>query len=284
MNKCVLVANFIILLALRNAIQVFASGVVEIRIDEFRNELGRDGQNRCCGDPVIRPNGKSCERQCKTAFHVCISPYLSNSDCGDGSKISEILGGNSFKFNEANSYADNVIRIGFNFTWPGSFSILIEAYHDTGQENAGSTIVRIEKGVQTIMPGSTWRTQTQDRRGRRLRFSYRVLCDKFNYGSGCSEFCKPRDDVFGHWGCNSKGDKVCLDGWESSPEAAKDYCLKPKCRVGCDPSHGFCKQPNECKCRYGWDGYHCNKCVTDPRCRHGTCKTSFQCVCKQGWG
>lgn len=93
---------------------------------------------------------------------------------------------------------------------------------------SGPIISRMEEVIRMVMPGSTWRTQTQTPRGRKLRFSYRVLCDKYNYGSGCSEYCKPRDDLFGHWGCNSKGDKVCLEGWESSPEAAKDYCLKRK--------------------------------------------------------
>lgn len=33
-----------------------------------------------------------------------------------------------------------------------------------------------------------------------------------------------------------------------------DDCSSPVCRTGCHSSHGYCNEPNECKCKFGWTG------------------------------
>lgn len=40
---------------------------------------------------------------------------------------------------------------------------------------------------------------------------------------------------------------VCKNssGWQG------DLCDVPICRKGCDPMHGYCKKPNECRCNLG---------------------------------
>lgn len=56
------------------------------------------------------------------------------------------------------------------------------------------------------------------------------------------------------------------------------------CLPNCSREHGYCEQPFECKCRFGYEGHLCNQCVRYPGCLHGTCEKPFQCICKEGWG
>ena len=64
-----------------------------------------------------------------------------------------------------------------------------------------------------------------------------MICDKNYYNSTCTVLCKPRNDQFGHYTCNSKGQKVCLEGWSG------ETCDKPLCPEGC--VHGMCKSPGK---------------------------------------
>jgi hypothetical protein len=71
----------------------------------------------------------------------------------------------------------------------------------------------------------------------RIKYKIRVICDKNYYNSTCTVLCKPRDDQFGHYNCNSKGQKECLEGWSG------ETCDKPICPEGC--VHGTCKSPGK---------------------------------------
>lgn len=53
-----------------------------------------------------------------------------------------------------------------------------------------------------------------------LKYSYRFVCDEHYYGEGCSVFCRPRDDAFGHFTCGERGEKVCNPGWRGQ------YCTE----------------------------------------------------------
>lgn len=53
-----------------------------------------------------------------------------------------------------------------------------------------------------------------------LKYSYRFVCDEHYYGDGCSVFCRPRDDAFGHFTCGERGEKVCDPGWKGQ------YCTE----------------------------------------------------------
>lgn len=56
-----------------------------------------------------------------------------------------------------------------------------------------------------------------------LRYSYRFLCDEYYYGDGCSVFCRPRDDAFGHFTCGERGEIICNSGWKGQ------YCTEREC-------------------------------------------------------
>lgn len=62
-----------------------------------------------------------------------------------------------------------------------------------------------------------------------------------------------------------------------------DVCDVPMCRRGCDPQQGYCKRPGECRCKLGFYGDKCNKCIPLPGCQHGHCNVSFECICNPGW-
>lgn len=64
-----------------------------------------------------------------------------------------------------------------------------------------------------------------------LKYSYRFVCDEHYYGEGCSVFCRPRDDAFGHFTCGERGEKVCNPGWKGQ------YCTERKCPPSCLPGH-----------------------------------------------
>jgi len=59
--------------------------------------------------------------------------------------------------------------------------------------------------------------------GMQLDYAFRVVCDVNYYGAGCSNYCRPRDDVHGHYTCASNGSRVCLDGWQEK------FCDKGPC-------------------------------------------------------
>ncbi len=40
-----------------------------------------------------------------------------------------------------------------------------------------------------------------------------MKCDENYFNTTCTKFCRPRNDVFGHYTCNERGDKICLHGW-----------------------------------------------------------------------
>ena len=67
---------------------------------------------------------------------------------------------------------------------------------------------------RSISAGSSWQHYSHSAQFTSLEYSYRVVCDDHYYGTGCSNFCRPRDDQFGHYTCDSNGTKTCLDGWK----------------------------------------------------------------------
>uniref|UniRef100_A0A8D2LJH4 EGF-like domain-containing protein n=1 Tax=Varanus komodoensis TaxID=61221 RepID=A0A8D2LJH4_VARKO len=56
------------------------------------------------------------------------------------------------------------------------------------------------------------------------------------------------------------------------------------CRPGCHETHGFCEEPGECRCHYGWTGPFCDRCILFPGCVHGSCTEPWKCDCDTGWG
>uniref|UniRef100_F6W2G5 Delta-like protein n=1 Tax=Ornithorhynchus anatinus TaxID=9258 RepID=F6W2G5_ORNAN len=255
--------------------QVCGSGVFELRLQEFVNNKGLPGNRNCCGGAPAPP--------APPHYQASVSP---EPPCTYGSAVTPVLGANSFSVPDGARGKDpaftNPIRFPFGFTWPGTFSLIIEALHtdspdDLTTENPERLISRLAT-QRHLTVGEEWSQDLHSSGRTDLKYSYRFVCDEHYYGDGCSVFCRPRDDAFGHFTCGERGEKVCDPGWKGQ------YCTEPICLPGCNEQHGFCDKPGECKCRVGWQGRYCDECIRYPGCLHGTCQQPWQCNCQEGWG
>lgn len=70
-----------------------------------------------------------------------------------------------------------------------------------------------------------------------LKYSYRFVCDEHYFGEGCSVFCRPRDDAFGHFTCGERGEKVCNPGWKGQ------YCTERESGAGRPPPSACSPRP-----------------------------------------
>uniref|UniRef100_A0AAR2LAK2 Delta-like protein n=1 Tax=Pygocentrus nattereri TaxID=42514 RepID=A0AAR2LAK2_PYGNA len=268
------------------AVQIlgFCSGVFELKLQEFLNKKGITGNTNCCKGAAAS-GIQQCE--CKTFFRVCLKHYQANVSpeppCTYGGAVTPVLGSNSFQVPESASESfTNPIRFTFGFTWPGTFSLIVEALHtdsteDLSTENPERLISRMTT-QRHLTVGEEWSQDLQVAGRTELKYSYRFVCDEHYYGEGCSVFCRPRDDAFGHFTCGERGEIICNSGWKGQ------YCTEPICLSGCDEEHGFCDKPGECKCRVGFTGKYCDDCIRYPGCLHGTCQQPWQCNCQEGWG
>ncbi|KAJ4947363.1 hypothetical protein JOQ06_009399 [Pogonophryne albipinna] len=265
--------------------QVLCSGMFELKLQEFLNKKGIQGNSNCCPRGSAQSQHQQCE--CKTFFRVCLKHYQANVSpeppCTYGGAVTPVLGSNSFQVPETNAESfTNPIRFPFGFTWPGTFSLIIEALHtdsldDLATDNPERLISRTTT-QRHLTVGEEWSKDMQTGGRTELRYAYRFLCDEHYYGEGCSVFCRPRDDAFGHFSCGERGEIICNSGWKGA------YCTEPICLPGCDEEHGFCEKPGECKCRVGFSGRYCDDCIRYPGCLHGTCQQPWQCNCQEGWG
>ncbi|CAH0562052.1 unnamed protein product [Brassicogethes aeneus] len=250
-----------------------SSGVFELRLKSFYNEVGKDDSGKCCTGTTI---GNECDGLCRPRFRICLKEYQAkidtNSPCTFGDVITAELGPNPATDTPKNGF-QNAIAFKFPFTWTGTFSLIIEAWHG----NTSVLVSRLAK--QTCLDVSDeWTKDNLKSKYSTLKFEYRVTCDLNYYGKGCENLCRPRDDNFGHYSCSPTGERVCLAGWTG------EYCTKPQCLPGCDEVHGHCGKPNECKCQPGWEGPLCNQCQRYPGCMHGSCVKPWDCLCDEGWG
>ncbi|KAK2826165.1 hypothetical protein Q5P01_020379 [Channa striata] len=171
------------------------------------------------------------------------------------------------------------LRLPLNYTWPGSFSLVIEAWHSPGEDASRADFLISSFAIKRQLGiGTDWSPDVQNGTQTELRYSYRFICQDNYYGDTCSKLCSPRDDRFGHYTCRSDGQISCLPGWKG------EYCQEPICLEGCNERNGNCTLPGECKCRKGWQGLFCDVCKLHPSCKHGTCEEAWQCICKEGWG
>ncbi|CAH1792098.1 unnamed protein product [Owenia fusiformis] len=265
---------------------VSSNGAFELNLQNFKNDNGFNSDGHCCNG--ILSNGK-CTSPCKTFFRICLTHYMTNIDantasCTFGEVTTPTIGDNSFTFPPSKGTGFvNPIRIPFDFAWPGTFSLIVQAWHDSTLDgpSKGSPrelISQLAKQASREV-GPHWSQKHYHSGSSDLFYRYRVVCDEHYYGNKCTEYCKPRDDKNGHYTCNDEGEKVCLDGYTGA------YCNEVICLPGCHPEHGFCSNPSECKCKFGWQGTLCDECIPYPGCQHGTCKgTAWTCECDEGWG
>ncbi|GFY47572.1 protein serrate [Trichonephila inaurata madagascariensis] len=161
-----------------------------------------------------------------------------------------------------------------------SFTFILDAL-DVVNKDVPYTARIIERKVYSgiILPSTEWHTLLYTGTAARINFRIRVICGPYYYNTTCTVFCKPRNDKFGHYMCDEKGNKICLPGWTGNT------CEEAVCKEGCHPEHGFCEQPGQCICRHGWKSELCDQCVPYPGCKHGYCNGSpWQCICDVNWG
>uniref|UniRef100_A0A146LSY1 Delta-like protein n=2 Tax=Lygus hesperus TaxID=30085 RepID=A0A146LSY1_LYGHE len=258
---------------------IVCSGVFELKVLGLENPLGRDSTGECCTatDPVPPP-GSACPAPCPARLRACLKHYQAQVDttspCTFGDLVTPVLGSNTLKL----APNGHLISFPFDFTWPGTFSLIVEAWHDTNDTSRLSGNKRLITRLTSqrwLDVGPEWTPGATDGA---LKFEYRVTCEPHYYGSGCATLCRPRDDNFGHYTCSETGARICTEGWTG------DYCSDPKCLPGCDSQHGHCNNPNECICYSGWKGRLCDECERYPGCLHGSCKKPWDCLCDEGWG
>ncbi|XP_033848474.1 delta-like protein C [Acipenser ruthenus] len=243
---------------------VSSSGMFELKVHSFTSSRG------ACRNP----------RECQIFFRVCLkhaqAVILPEPPCTYGTALTEITSADQSSISRTAS-----IRVPFHFKWPGTFSLIIEAWNaESGEpstENPSNLISRLATR-RRLAVGEDWSQDVHFGEQSELRYSYHVVCDDHYYGDSCSDYCRPRDDTFGHYTCNEAGNRACLTGWRG------EYCSEPICASGCSDRHGYCERPGECKCRIGWQGRLCDECVRYPGCLHGTCGQPWQCNCQEGWG
>uniref|UniRef100_A0A3B3UJ78 Delta-like protein n=1 Tax=Poecilia latipinna TaxID=48699 RepID=A0A3B3UJ78_9TELE len=248
-------------------LQVFGSGVFEVDLHEFKNHKG------------LLANGNACTPSCRTYFKICLKNYqavVSPGDCIFGSRETPVLGTNSFSAKDSGTLP-RPIQIPFKFGWPGSFSLIIEAWHspygnlpvDTNNPDFMISFFAIQRQLGV---GTDWSQDTQTEKQTELRYSYRFICNESYYGESCSKKCTPRDDRFGHYTCTRDGQLSCLPGWKGK------YCEERKPNLLVSRLHGTCQLPWQCNCQEGWGGLLC-----DQGTPHTTFTTSFLPLplCKQ---
>ncbi|CAG0906674.1 unnamed protein product, partial [Darwinula stevensoni] len=117
--------------------QAQSEGVFELRLRAFHNDLGKDDQGDCCSG-VPDPQSGVCSGVCHTRFHLCLAHYqvrIESGQCTFGVGRIPVIGDNSVFFTDRGSRNPLINSIPLNFTWPGDFSLIIEAWHVEGDND-----------------------------------------------------------------------------------------------------------------------------------------------------
>ncbi|KAJ8044486.1 Protein jagged-1a [Holothuria leucospilota] len=261
----------------------YGSGKFQVQLGKYNNMFGEIHDGRCCSGDKTQ-NG--CLESCKTFFVGCLKHYETSfnfpEECTFGIGNSSIFTENSLEFELTDSLQNGngaFFEFPFVFGWLQTYTLIIEAKNYPDYRCGGDSCL-IERVVLSgiIAPGPNWISLIHNGPTALLQYSVRVLCDENYHGKDCQKFCRPRDDLVGHYRCDTNGDRICHEGWSGQ------YCDTAICLQGCHTLHGFCSYPNECRCRDGWQGELCDQCKPYPGCVHGTCSTPWQCNCDRKWG
>ncbi|XP_055719305.1 protein jagged-2-like isoform X2 [Salvelinus fontinalis] len=267
-----------------------SSGYFELQLISVQNANGELSDGDCCDGERNTQDLRCNSDECDTYFRVCLKEYQTDVTtsglCIYGTGSTNVIGGNSFQFKSAknNQNRNNdggKIVIPFQFAWPVSYTLIVDAWDwDNGTHSSSGDDLLIERSVRKERINSGNDRQTIQYNGLTASFEYsiRVRCDENYYGSKCNKLCRPRDDWHGHYVCDQFGNRGCMEGWMGT------YCTTAICKQGCNLLQGFCSAPGECTCTYGWQGPFCDNCLPYPGCVHGTCVKPWQCTCEKNWG
>jgi delta-like protein len=131
--------------------QAESSGVFELRLISFDNEAGKDDLGKCCSG--ISGTNSECEGMCRPRFRVCLKEYQvkidTTSPCTFGDVITTELEPNPGSDTPQNGF-ENSIALPFPFTWPGTFSLIVEAWHGNQTSHpAGESMILRSKFFST---------------------------------------------------------------------------------------------------------------------------------------
>ncbi|XP_031571273.1 uncharacterized protein LOC116305481 [Actinia tenebrosa] len=234
--------------------KVASSGRINVVFTRFQNPSGED------------VNGKYCElaSKCDTFLKICVASPTPPTSSSCPTKISK-QNADSFTMNiPINPPPFNVLRRPYGFyvaAWDNddlSSDDLIDtfSYTFTNQPTPNGTIPPWTSlsvnGTRTISVKCT------------LDFKYRIYCDRHYYGQRCDKHCQYTDsDNTGHYRCNNNGDKVCLTHWYIPQSNCTKYC-RPRDDIF---GHFKCNTTTGDKiCHVSWHGQNCtNKAASSGR-------------------
>ena len=85
------------------------------------------------------------------------------------------------------------------------------------------------------------------------------------------------------FGCKNGGSCVAADQCTCRSGWTGNHCQNAVCGYGCR-NGGTCVTPDTCRCNTGWTGNSCQNAVCRYGCRNGgTCVTPDTCRCSAGW-
>ncbi|XP_054714506.1 delta-like protein C [Uloborus diversus] len=256
--------------------EVESSGIFELDLVSFENRGGRDYLGGCCSGRSEGPFSTRCQGTCPVYLRVCVKHYQATVEPDSACTFYEF---STPVLNETSQLSQqHNMSFDLKFTWPGQFTLIVEAWHPTARKGGNKILVARFIAQRALQIGADWTEDRLTSNESTLDVLYRVYCAENYYGPKCESLCRPRNDKFGHYTCGEDGGKLCRPGWTGI------YCERAVCLPGCHHEHGTCDQPNECKCRHGWEGQYCNSCIRYPGCSHGTCDNPWQCNCDEGWG
>jgi len=107
------------------------SGYFEIQLVGVENMRGELGDGTCCESRDSSKVNGTCAGKCETFVRVCLKQYQSpvqmTGSCTFGNHTTDVLGGNSFRFEE-NDDKKATIQLPFQFSWTVIFITLYTFY------------------------------------------------------------------------------------------------------------------------------------------------------------
>ncbi|XP_055450921.1 delta-like protein 3 [Psammomys obesus] len=282
--------------------QALPAGVFELQILSFGPGPGPGAPRPPC----------DARGPCRLFFRVCLKPGVSQEAAESLCALGAAPSTRGPAYTEqpgppaaALPLPNGLIRVPFRDAWPGSFSLIIEAWREQLGEHAGgpawSLLARVA-GRRRLAAGGPWARDAQRTGAWELHFSFRARCEPPAVGAACARRCRSRS-----------GPSRCGPGLRPCAPFPDECEAPPVCRAGCSPEHGYCEEPDECLCLQGWTGPLCtvpvstSSCLTarapgpassgclfpgpgpcdgNPCANGGSCSEtpgSFECACPRGF-
>ncbi|XP_034719385.1 delta-like protein C [Etheostoma cragini] len=255
------------LLLLVSARTALSSGVFELKINSFTSTRA------VCSSP---------SRDCQVFFRVCLkhSQDVINPEppCTYGTALTEIFGADSDSIS-----GSAPMRVPFHFKWPGTFSLIIEAW------NAESS------GLESTDANASTKTSLSLMSRHRVNMLHgsmqqNIVCDTRVLLSSCLQtpdlnYCTNHKPCQNDASCTNTGEGsytcTCRPGFTGKNcEIETNECDSNPCKNG-----GSCKDLENdysCECPQGFYGKNCE--ISAMTCADGPCFNGGTCVENDGGG